>query len=59
MILWGKNDNIFDVSSASEILNIRPQSLIKIIDESGHAPYLEKGHQVLNEIDNFIKNKIQ
>ena len=59
MILWGKNDNIFDVSSASEIQNIRPQSLIKIIDESGHAPYLEKGHQVLNEIDNFIKNKIQ
>jgi pimeloyl-ACP methyl ester carboxylesterase len=59
MIIWGKNDNIFDVSSASEIKNIRPQFSVKIIDESGHVPYLEKGHQVLNEIDNFIKNKIQ
>ena len=59
MVMWGKNDNIFDVSSASEIQNIRPQSLVKIIDESGHVPYLEKGHQVSNEIDNFIENKIQ
>ncbi|OUM04843.1 alpha/beta hydrolase [Pseudomonas syringae] len=54
LIVWGRDDQIFDISCMKKISTDLPQASICIIDGAGHVPYLERGEQTVTTIRQFI-----
>ncbi len=54
LIVWGRNDRVFDVSCLNEVRSLLPQASVFIIDGAGHVPYLECGEQTLYAIQQFL-----
>ncbi|WP_416772462.1 alpha/beta fold hydrolase [Pseudomonas sp. RHF3.3-3] len=56
LVVWGRNDRIFDVSCLHEVYCSLPQASICIIEEAGHVPYLEYGEQTLLALRRFLSD---
>lgn len=54
LIIWGSNDQVFDISCLDKINSDLPQADVRIIDGAGHVPYLECGEQTIVAIRQFI-----
>ncbi len=54
LVVWGSNDQIFDVSCLYEVRRLLPQASICIIEDAGHVPYLECAEQTLQAIQRFL-----
>ena len=55
LILWGDNDNLIPFDPcAFEFLHDLPKAKLEIIQDSGHAPFVEKTASVYERIRSFI-----
>lgn len=55
LILWGDNDNLIPSDPcATEFLHDLPKAKLEIIQDSGHAPFVEKTASVYEQIRSFI-----
>jgi pimeloyl-ACP methyl ester carboxylesterase len=54
LIVWGRNDRVFDVSCLDEVNRLLPEASVCIIEEAGHVPYLECADQTLDVIQRFL-----
>jgi pimeloyl-ACP methyl ester carboxylesterase len=55
LILWGDNDNLIPLDYyALEFLRDLPKAKLEIIQDSGHAPFVEKTASVYERIRTFI-----
>lgn len=46
MILWGRQDTIYQAGMAEEYARRIPNSTVHIIEEAGHLPHEEQPEQV-------------
>jgi pimeloyl-ACP methyl ester carboxylesterase len=56
LIIWGKNDRIFDVSSVKTLESGIKNSQTVIIEKAGHMVYIEKAEQVKKAYSEFLSN---
>ena len=54
LVLWGKNDEILEPSTAEKFRATLPDSKIVIVEKCGHCPHLEQPEVAAEEILNFI-----
>ena len=54
LVVWGRNDRVFDVSCLHEVHRLLPQASICVIEDAGHVPYLEYAEQTLQAIQRFL-----
>lgn len=57
LIIWGKRDKITPLDDAYLMKEKIKNSKLEILDNIGHAPYLENPEILSKKIINFIKNK--
>ena len=55
-IIWGKNDPIIPMETASKLNLIFPKSRLEIISDCGHIPQEECPEQTYKIIDKFLNN---
>ena len=56
LILWGENDIILPVAEHGEPLAKKiPNSILKVVEGSGHAPFLESPERIAKEIIGFLE----
>lgn len=53
LVIWGKKDQVFDVSCTQNLARELPHAKVHIIDDAGHLPYLESGSEVFNSMMAF------
>jgi len=56
LVLWGKEDRILDVSGAAIMHAKLPHSQLRIMDECGHAPMIEKPARAAGHLREFLAN---
>ena len=56
LILWGKQDRLLHVGGAAILNNAIPSSKMVIMDETGHAPMIERPHQSAEAFKAFQQN---
>ncbi len=54
LILWGRNDQVLDVSGAAVLHGILPDSRLALLDHTGHLPMLEDPAACAGLIQQFI-----
>jgi pimeloyl-ACP methyl ester carboxylesterase len=42
LLIWGDNDKIIPLQYASEYINKIPNNRLEVIENCGHAPYIER-----------------
>ncbi|MBI4878706.1 MAG: alpha/beta hydrolase [Planctomycetes bacterium] len=50
LVIWGRNDRTFPVAGASDLAGLMPSASIAVIEDAGHACYLdqsERFHELL------------
>ncbi|KJZ51507.1 alpha/beta fold hydrolase [Pseudomonas marginalis] len=57
LIVWGRNDRVFDVSCLHAAYSLLPQASICIIEEAGHVPYLECAEQTVDALKRFLSDE--
>lgn len=56
LIIHGKQDNLFPVENAISASKLIPNSRLKIIEECGHNPHLEKPAEFNEAVLSFLQN---
>ncbi|GAC1402465.1 MAG: alpha/beta fold hydrolase [Mycobacterium sp.] len=54
MAIWGDHDNIIPVDHAYAAHDARPDSRVEVLSGVGHFPQVERPHEVVDLIDDFI-----
>ena len=54
LVLWGRNDEILEPSTAAKFEQLLPNGRVSWIEECGHVPHLEKPQQSCQEIIKFL-----
>ena len=54
LVIWGAEDKILDPSTALRFQESLPVNTIKIIENCGHVPHLEKPEITAQEILKFL-----
>jgi len=54
LVIWGRHDQVFMPSTLETMLQQMPNACGRIIEDSGHVPYLEQGGEVIAAITRFI-----
>lgn len=54
LVIWGRHDQVFIPSTLNILLQRLPNASGRIIEDSGHVPYLEHGGEVIAAIIRFI-----
>jgi pimeloyl-ACP methyl ester carboxylesterase len=55
LVLWGENDEILDPKTAFMFQEVLKSCSLKLIENCGHVPHLEKPQETAEEILNFIR----
>lgn len=58
LILWGRNDRIFDISGAGRLKNLIALSELKILENTGHLPMVEDPDRVYDKLQAFIRKAV-
>lgn len=40
-VVWGQDDQVFDVSTAARILKLQPKAVVTVLEHIGHVPLIE------------------
>jgi pimeloyl-ACP methyl ester carboxylesterase len=56
LIVWGKQDVIIPVECAELYRHSLPNSTLKVIDNCGHSPAVEKPQELLSAVTQFLAN---
>jgi pimeloyl-ACP methyl ester carboxylesterase len=56
LVIWGRQDQVLDVSSVAVFLAGIPQSRAAIIENCGHVPYIEKPEQTQRIYTRFLNS---
>ena len=54
LVLWGRNDQVLDVSGAEILMQILPAAKLVILEKTGHLPMLERPAICASLIQQFI-----
>ena len=54
MVVWGAQDRIFPVSQAYRAADSSPQTVIKVFEECGHWPHMEKATAFNSAVTKFL-----
>lgn len=57
LMVWGRNDRVFDVSCLHAVYRLLPQASTCIIEEAGHVPYLECAGQTVEALQRFLSDE--
>jgi len=52
-IVWGAQDKVIPVQYADAFGKLIPSARVKVIEQCGHLPHIEKTQEVLNTINDF------
>ncbi len=53
MVVWGKEDRIIDVSGAEKLLEWWPEWRLEIVEDVGHAFFVERPKTVARILEDF------
>jgi pimeloyl-ACP methyl ester carboxylesterase len=56
LILWGRQDRVLDVSAVQVMQELRPQSRVVIMDQTGHLPMVERPQQSAEYYRGFLSS---
>ncbi len=59
MAIWGDHDRIIPVDHAYAAHDARPESRLEVLEGVGHFPHVERPHEVVDLIDDFIATTSQ
>lgn len=59
LILWGRNDTITPVEVSYQFFNLIPNAQLRIIDECGHVPMMEKPEEFNALVKAFMTEKVE
>lgn len=54
LVIWGRNDEILEVSDADRFQREITNSKVQILDNCGHVPHLEKPAETVAVIQTFL-----
>ena len=57
LVIWGRNDEILEVSDADRFQREITNSKVQILDNCGHVPHLEKPAETVAVIQTFLDEK--
>jgi pimeloyl-ACP methyl ester carboxylesterase len=57
LIIWGDQDRVLHISGAKILESVMPNAMIAVIDNTGHAPMIEKPQQTGMLYLNFLESK--
>ena len=58
LVIWGRNDEILEVSYADRFQREIAQCKVQIVENCGHVPHLEKPAETVAAIQSFLNNEI-
>jgi pimeloyl-ACP methyl ester carboxylesterase len=53
LLIWGGNDKVIPLQYVSEYINKIPNNRLEVIENCGHAPYIERPTK-FNELVEFL-----
>lgn len=59
LIIWGNNDDIFNVSGAAVLHKALPHSMLVILNDAGHLPQLDAPHKTAEIYAEFLKKHVR
>lgn len=57
LVIWGENDRVIHVSSTKTVQKVKPDAVIKVIPECGHAPMIEKVDETAEVVLEFFQGR--
>ena len=54
LIIWGREDQVFDYTCTQSAMSLLPSATVKIIEDAGHVPYLEKSTETVEALCDFL-----
>jgi pyruvate dehydrogenase E2 component (dihydrolipoamide acetyltransferase) len=54
LVIWGAEDRVFDVCQAHALTLAVPHAQVRIVEEAGHVPHVERPDAVVGLIDAFL-----
>ncbi|MGH8419424.1 MAG: alpha/beta fold hydrolase [Pseudomonas sp.] len=58
LFIWGEDDQVFNVETSQLLMSQVPVYSSILISDTGHIPYLERGREVADAIENFISQPL-
>ncbi len=56
LVVWGAQDQIFPVSHAYNALKAAPHISLKVFDQCGHWPHMEKAQEFNDLVSKFLSS---